>query len=189
MRTENEQELVLGNKQLLSAFFVVVALLGVFFTAGYMVGTASTKKDGSKDSSRDASANASPAPDIPQRQVAPEPPAPAPREVAEAPAEEPKPVRVKTPKAEPVAEEETAGEAVAIHSAPGHQYLQVMAVKRPEADKMVVLLKKRGLPALVGESSKPELFRVLVGPFGDTATLAKNKTTLKELGFESVISK
>ena len=37
-RTEGEHELVLGNKQLLSAFFVVVILLGVFFTMGYFVG-------------------------------------------------------------------------------------------------------------------------------------------------------
>src|SRR5271170_5139278 len=38
-RTENEQEFVLGNKQLLSAFFVVVLLLGVFFAMGYIVGS------------------------------------------------------------------------------------------------------------------------------------------------------
>ena len=37
-RTNGEHELVFGNKQLLSAFFVVVILLGVFFTMGYFVG-------------------------------------------------------------------------------------------------------------------------------------------------------
>jgi outer membrane biosynthesis protein TonB len=35
---EGEFELVLGNKQLLSVFFVAVLLLGVFFTMGYIVG-------------------------------------------------------------------------------------------------------------------------------------------------------
>src|SRR5688572_16218416 len=35
---EGEFELVLGNKQLLSVFFIVVLLLGVFFTMGYIVG-------------------------------------------------------------------------------------------------------------------------------------------------------
>ena len=35
---EGEFELVLGNKQLLSVFFIVVILLGVFFTMGYIVG-------------------------------------------------------------------------------------------------------------------------------------------------------
>lgn len=35
---EGEFELVLGNKQLLSVFFILVVLLGVFFTMGYIVG-------------------------------------------------------------------------------------------------------------------------------------------------------
>ena len=35
---EGEFELVLGNKQLLSVFFVAVLLLGVFFIMGYIVG-------------------------------------------------------------------------------------------------------------------------------------------------------
>ena len=37
-QTEGEKELVLGNKQLISLFFVVVALCGVFFAMGYMMG-------------------------------------------------------------------------------------------------------------------------------------------------------
>jgi len=181
-RTENEQELVLGNKQLLSAFFVVVALLGVFFTMGYIIGR-NTGATASKDSTKDPSANSSPPPDTAPRAIAPEPSAP-----AETPV--PQPVKKAAPKLEEAAgapAPETA--AVAVQSAPGHQYLQVMAVKRPEADKIVALLRKRGLPALIGESSKPELYRVLVGPFSDTPSLAKSKTALKDLGFESVISK
>src|SRR6185295_11947311 len=39
---EGEFELILGNRQLLSVFFVVVILLGVFFTMGYIVGRNST---------------------------------------------------------------------------------------------------------------------------------------------------
>jgi len=37
-KTDGEYELVLGNRQLLSAFFIVVILFGVFFTMGYVVG-------------------------------------------------------------------------------------------------------------------------------------------------------
>ena len=37
-KTEGEYELVLGNRQLLSAFFIIVILFGVFFTMGYVVG-------------------------------------------------------------------------------------------------------------------------------------------------------
>ena len=33
-----EFELVLGNRQLLSGFFIIVILFGVFFTMGYIVG-------------------------------------------------------------------------------------------------------------------------------------------------------
>jgi outer membrane biosynthesis protein TonB len=33
-----EIEMALGNRQLLSVFFIVVALLGIFFTVGYIVG-------------------------------------------------------------------------------------------------------------------------------------------------------
>ena len=39
---EGEFELVLGNRQLLSGFFIVVILFGVFFTMGYIVGRHST---------------------------------------------------------------------------------------------------------------------------------------------------
>ena len=35
---DGEFELILGNRQLLSVFFVIVILLGVFFTMGYIVG-------------------------------------------------------------------------------------------------------------------------------------------------------
>ena len=35
---DGEMELVLGNKQLLSVLFILVVLLGVFFTMGYIVG-------------------------------------------------------------------------------------------------------------------------------------------------------
>src|SRR5437773_1409325 len=35
---EGDFELVLGNRQLLSGFFIVVILFGIFFTMGYIVG-------------------------------------------------------------------------------------------------------------------------------------------------------
>ena len=42
-QTDGEKELVLGNKQLISLFFVVVALCGVFFAGGYMIGRNTSK--------------------------------------------------------------------------------------------------------------------------------------------------
>ena len=38
---DGEFELILGNRQLLSVFFIVVILLGVFFTVGYIIGRSS----------------------------------------------------------------------------------------------------------------------------------------------------
>src|ERR1700722_12002558 len=43
-QTDGEKELLLGNKQLISLFFVVVALCGVFFAMGYMMGRPSGKQ-------------------------------------------------------------------------------------------------------------------------------------------------
>ena len=45
---EGEFELILGNKQLLSVFFIVIILLGVFFTMGYIVGRNSGPPDTAK---------------------------------------------------------------------------------------------------------------------------------------------
>src|SRR5580693_3041307 len=42
-QADGEKELVLGNKQLISLFFVVVALCGVFFAMGYMIGRNTSK--------------------------------------------------------------------------------------------------------------------------------------------------
>lgn len=202
-RTEQDQEYVLGTKQLLSAFFVVVALLGVFFTAGYIIG----RNTSGKVSTSDASANASPATEAAQR-TASRGEAP-PVSEAPAPTPVPQPVETPTPAGDAVAKKSAVPQAAASKPpaeaapqvspelvnavpsqvVPGHMYLQLMAVKRPVADSIVKLLKGRGYPALLGESSKPELFRVLVGPFTDMVSLAKTKSGLKSAGFESVIAK
>ena len=42
-QADGEKELVLGNKQLISLFFVIVALCGVFFAGGYMIGRNTSK--------------------------------------------------------------------------------------------------------------------------------------------------
>lgn len=42
---EGEFELVLGNKQLLSVFFILVVLLGIFFIMGYVVGRGNPRPD------------------------------------------------------------------------------------------------------------------------------------------------
>ncbi len=207
-KTDQDQEYVLGTKQLLSAFFVVVALLGVFFTAGYIIG----RNTGPKSGATDASANANPGVEAaqrtasrtadPQREKVTEPSAQplepnatgtaqaqvTPALATQSETAATKPAQRLSPGIKPEPKPEML-DAVSSQVTPGHLYLQLMAVKRPVADNMVKLLKGRGYPALLGESSKPELFRVLVGPFTDMAALAKTKSGLKSAGFESVIAK
>ena len=49
---EGEFELVLGNRQLISVFVIVVALLGVFFSMGYIVGRNSSPANGAAEAAR-----------------------------------------------------------------------------------------------------------------------------------------
>lgn len=190
-QTEGEKEIVLGNKQLISLFFVVVALCGVFFALGYMMGRPANKQ--LVATAPDAAPTT--AETAPQTQQETEPP----RETTQTdpqdsqPAAESTPAPVEThaahdappppqstqaapPVPSPVAVKPTVPE-------PGATYLQVTALRRSDADDLVRTLREQSLPALVAASSKPELFRVLVGPYHSTADVADAKTKLKSLGF------
>lgn len=100
-RTENEQEFVLGNRQLLSAFFVVVLLLGVFFVMGYIVGSNSKTENAAKKA-----AQAEPAPvaaaDTPNRASAVQP------DATTVPAEQTTPAAVQEEKPAPPVERKRA---------------------------------------------------------------------------------
>jgi cell division septation protein DedD len=77
---------------------------------------------------------------------------------------------------------------------PGQTFLQVAAVKRPEAELIVDVLKKKGFRALVspvvidGQPSDA-LFRALVGPLKDPSEVAKTKSDLEAAGFKPIIRK
>ena len=202
-QTEGEHELVLGNKQLLSAFFVVVILLGVFFTMGYFVGkntatsgfnagqmTASggVRPDAAGKAVDTASqaGSATPAPD--STTAAPEPNLPASTPSAAPPVPETKPRPAPREEAPEPARPETSSEKLAQPTSE-QKYLQVSAIRRPDADNMVKVLRERGFPALLGESSKQGLYRVLVGPFKTTSELGHSKAELKAKGFDSIVAK
>ena len=65
----------------------------------------------------------------------------------------------------------------------GATYLQVTALRRADADNLVKTLKEQNFPAILADSSKSDLFRVLVGPYHQTADVADAKARLKALGF------
>ena len=177
-RTEDgEFELVMGNKQLLSVFFLVVVLLGVFFTMGYIVGRNSTpllaaEQPAPKDAPPiviDPRGEEAPrASQLPVGEVAFTPPpvaAPAPRD--------PEP---STPQG-------------LLEPRSGERYLQVLATARTEADLVAETLRKKGYTAHVTSGPSPALFRVLVGPFSESETseLSKTREELVGAGFQRPI--
>jgi len=195
---EGEFELVLGNRQLISVFLIVVILLAVFFSMGYIVGrnsapgTATETARNSKPS-EPASAEtpappsaaqetpAPPADDAHATTTQPEKPAAARSEAPPAPAAKAaKPEPVKESKAEPAPERvPSSGEL-----APG-QYWQVVATARPDAEIIAEALTKKGFHALVVPAPKEGVFRVVVGPLKDASVQAQTRTGLEAAGFKN----
>ncbi len=200
---DGEFELILGNRQMMSVFFIVVLLFGVIFAIGYILGrnsgpateVATTAHKSEKavvvpspaqSGSPAASADA-PAPEPPKQEekkaepekkaeaLKPEPPK-AEVKKAEAPKPEPK----KEAKVEKPAK--AAAPAATGQPAPG-TYLQLAATKREEAELEVDVLRKKGFKAMAAQHPEnPILFRVLVGPLAKN-DINKMKTDLKNAGF------
>lgn len=200
-RTEDgEYELVLGNRQLLSIFFVVVLLLGAGFTLGYILGRNSAasvpavevaeKKtaetpilvDPPKDSKPSAAAEST-APPVETSQVNP-----APDEKKATPAE-PQPQTTPPPIATPEKKGALGGDFKSGVPPEGSVFVQVAAVRESDAQTEAALLTKKGFPVWIAPSDKPELFTVLVGPYTDVGDLSKAKASLEQLGFKRVFRK
>jgi cell division septation protein DedD len=202
---EGEFELILGNKQLLSVFFIVVVLLGVFFTMGYIVGrnsplatadsTPGEKKEGkpmmvdSAATRESASTAAAPAKETPAQETAPAPRETAPQQPAESKPAPPvvakreSPVsKREAPKPEPVKPKPEPVRSAAVDR-PGGTYLQLAATSQREADIEVDVLRRKGFRAMSAEiPEKPGTFRVLVGPVPE-GDVNKTKTDLQNAGF------
>jgi DedD protein len=197
---EGEFELILGNRQLISVFLIVVVLLGVFFSMGYIVGrnssapAAETAHTGGKPvaveppSAEPQAASSSPAP-------AQEPPASPPesKPAAAGPVTHPETSTPATVKPAPASVAKQKPSAVGLASVttdpPTGQYWQVVAVARPDAEIISEALNKKGFHALVSPAPKEGIFRVLVGPFQTTATQAQARTSLEGAGFKNPILK
>lgn len=198
-QSENEKELVLGNKQLVSFFFVVLALCGVFFAFGYMIGRNSTKATVLAEESRGSAAGGtvSPMPPSQSPTVATDQPAATPAAGVETAgqtqtqaARETVPAREIAPPQQPAAKpREEASVRETITPEPGSMYLQVTALRRGDAESLVRTLREQSFPSLLATSSKPDLFRVMVGPYRLTAQVAEAKARLKTLGFGDAILK
>jgi len=173
-----EFELVVGNRQLLSGFFIVVLLFAVAFAMWYVVGqnsprsskvmadSAVTPSASSGDTARPSASTAPP----PQQA-----PAPVSDSTAAPPAEAP-PQPTTQPARDP------AVPAAASAELPAGSYWQVIAVAQPEAEVIYKTLKDRGFPTVMSPGPK-NLVRVLVGPYNDTQSMGKAKTDLENAGF------
>jgi cell division protein FtsN len=202
-----EYELVLGNKQILSAFFLIVVLFAVFFSLGYSLGhsrgqseqeTASEIKPVEETQGRvrlpDTLLEQAPEPETLPSEV-PE------RPVSETPAEDRSPSTSTgtIQKADPASPPETSTRtprrgttttAVLGEAAVRGIHLQVAASRvRADAAMMVEELRAKGYPVVLYEGAGDGWYRVLVGPFSDVEMAEPYQERLKADGLDSILRK
>lgn len=204
---DGEKELILGNRQLISLFFVVVALCGVFFALGYMVRGNALRNPA--PTSEESASVSSPGPTVKRQQ--PEPPRETLSEMADGatadpapsdttPATQPAP-RTSLAESRPTTRPESAPPPASFTEAKRFQpaeakpaasdaegtYVQVAALSRPDAEATLRTLREQHFPASIAPSSKEGLFRVRVGPYHQVSDVADAKARLKVLGFSNTI--
>jgi cell division septation protein DedD len=185
-----EFELVVGNRQLLSGFFIVVLLFAVAFAMGYVVGQNSPRSArlASDAASSSPVTSASDSRPMPASPVA-APPRAQPADQVAQPAADGSPQPSTQPARDPNAAVATAPPAVASSelvpsaSLPPGSFWQLMAIRQPEAEAMRQTLKDKGFPAVLSPGPN-NLTRVLVGPYGDTQSFGRAKTDLENAGFQ-----
>jgi cell division septation protein DedD len=181
---DNESEILLGNKQLLTVFAVVVLLLAVAFSGGYMLGKNSAEKKAAASAAQKADgADANPL----TKTVTPDDSAAAKQDATSPSPERPTPVAAKSkvnvilgaPK--PPAGPEGTPRA-------GQTYLQVGALTHTQAAATAEVLRKQNFHArLAPKPGSTTVFRVLVGPVRDAGELAATRDSLRKIGFREVI--
>lgn len=206
-RQDEEYELVLGNKQLLSLFFVVVALFAIFFTFGYSVGFTQGQQD------RVVAIASSRPPDPPATDVripdalleeAPKPAvdlAPAPQPTV-AKAEPPKPEPIAQPKRPEPTPPKAASTAKAAAPAPataasagpnGAQiargiHIQVAALRvRSDAQLLVSKLQAKKYPVALYSQGNDGWNRVIVGPFANDDAAKATQKKLQSDGLKTIL--
>ena len=184
---DGEFELVLGNRQLLSGFFLVVILFGVFFTMGYIVG-----RHTSPSPAMESAASVNP----PAAMSAPAEPAALPPGQAEVVAAAPpdKPLTTHPAKESPAAESKPRSAAsthvaASAAPAPGETYLQVSAPKRDAAPGVIEALRKKGIEPVLAPGPDEDTVRVLVGPFKDATVMGKTRAEVESAGFKPFVRK
>ena len=197
-----EFELVLGNRQLLSGFAIVAILFGIFFALGYVIGrnSAPSARVAAAETQPPAVAatpsdlgrpTSTPTPAPPPADANPAPAAtqPAPQSGSEAPSQPTTQAARETP-APPPAPKPTENQPVrAVAEPQPGTYLQVMAIKKMDAEVIVKALQAKGFPALMTPSPIEGIFRVLVGPYKDSTSVGNAKGELENSGFHPIVQR
>jgi cell division protein FtsN len=189
-----EFEVVLGNRQLLSGFFVVVILFAVFFVMGYIVGHNTTAPP-AKVTAAVEQPSVSP-PEARPQAAAPAAPVAADRNAGAAPASDQRaagaaaqsPAEQPAPAAESKTEAQAAETKAGAPTAAGETYLQVVSVAQHDAEVVARTLKDQGFPSSLSPGPNGRT-RVLVGPYSDVGALGKAKADLENLGFHPIVKK
>jgi len=201
-----EFELLVGNRQLLSGFFIVVLLFAVAFSMGYIVGRNSSP---SARLQVETGTSAGTASQMPETRPQPVSQAPAPGATPGAtlppadtpPADTPpqpstQPERAAGSPSGPAAQAPAATTAPIVappaaqpvEAAPG-SYWQVLATaSQTSADAMRQTMKDKGFPAAL-QPGPNNLIRVLIGPYSDKQSLGRAKTELENAGVHPVLMK
>jgi cell division septation protein DedD len=206
-----EFELLVGNRQLLSGFFIVVLLFAVAFSMGYIVGRNSSPSGKAPAETASSSGTASQTPEIhpqpvaqapatgtPNAATAPQadaaqggtagtPPADAPPQPSTQPERgpgSPSGPAAPSPGGTPAAAAPPAAQPV--EAVPG-TYWQVLATaSQASADAMRQTMKDKGFPASL-QPGPNNLIRVVIGPYNDKQSLGRAKTELENAGVHPVL--
>jgi len=188
-----EFELVVGNRQLLSAFFIVVLLFAVSCAMGYVVGQntqKSVRADASPSSLTVPNANDRPQPLAPvATQPSPTAGTPTGPQAATDPNAPPQPTTQPVQGTQPAVEQQPTGATPApaanTPELPAGNFWQVMAVDQASAEAVRQTLKDKGFPVVLAPGPN-SLTRVLVGPYTDNALYGRAKTDLEAAGIHPV---
>jgi cell division septation protein DedD len=170
-----EYELVVGNRQLLGGFFIVVLLCGVAFAMGYVVGQNSPR---SAKPQLGAALPTTPVPDARPESTTPPAASPAaPQTTAGAgPAGESAPPAEAPPQPTTQPARETPAPAT---EAPPGSFWQVGAWKQSaDAEALLQTLRDGGMPASL-RTGTDNLVHLVVGPYTDTQSMGRAKTDLE----------
>ncbi len=199
-KQQDEVELVIGYKHLLSLFFTIVAFFSIFFFWGYTIGYGHGERtEPTELASLGEIPDTGPPESMLPRTLLDEPPKV--ESVVEV-RPEPKPAAAKTAVVKPSAVKPAAKPKAAapkpvarkpVSKKPTPQtatkglHLQVAALRvSKDAIALTSRLKQKGYPARLDEFLGDGWFRVVVGPFGSVKSAETTRKKLSSDGFDSM---